>query len=240
MLHAFDVWAEVVTLDSMQDVFSAVQGAKADAAVANHYFGGIRAHAFGLVESPIVFQPARLFYATAQGRNPALLTAIDQRLANWTQDAPSPYFSVLKRRGGDLRQETVPSKVWDVLKLLTGLLVFAVAAALFLRRQVRRQTAQLVAQNAQLFESLQQRKEELKAKVESLEQAEASVRKLTLAVEQSPSSIVTPIWTPTSCMPTPPSPGSPAMHWATCWGRTRASCIPAKHQMRPMMICGRI
>jgi len=150
MLRAYGVHAEVVALDSMQEVFGAVQSARADAAAANHYFGDIRAQGFGLDESPIVFQPAQLFYATAQGRNPALLTAIDQRLDDWQQDASSPYFKVLKHWGGDLRQETVPSKVWDALKLLTGLLLLALVTALFLRRQVRRQTAQLVAQTAQL------------------------------------------------------------------------------------------
>ena len=150
MMHAFGVRAEVVTLGSMQEVFAVVQNGSADAAAVNRYSGGIRAHEFGLVESPIVFQPARLFYATAQGRNPALLAAIDQRLDQWTQDASSPYFSLLKRWGGDLRDEAVPSRVWDALKLLAGLLVLAVAGVLFLRRQVRGQTAQLVAQNAQL------------------------------------------------------------------------------------------
>ena len=150
MLQAFGVHAEVITLGSMQEVFSAVQHADADAAAANHYFGEIRAYEFDLVESPIVFQPSRLFYATAQGRNAALLAAIDQHLDAWKQEASSPYFTILKRWGAGVHQESVPSRVWDALKLLIGLLLLVVATALILRWQVRRQTGQMVMQNAQI------------------------------------------------------------------------------------------
>ena len=48
----------------------------------------------------------------------------------------------------------------------------------------------VAVENAELFQSLQQREEDLKSKVAALQLAEASVRKLSLAVEQSPSSIV--------------------------------------------------
>lgn len=150
MLRAFGVPAQVIPLETMDDVFAAVQHAEADAALANHFYGSIRAHRFDLVESPIVLQPARLFFATTRGRNPALLTAIDRHLEPWKQDASSPYFAALKRWGADLRQEIVPSRVWDALKLLGGSLLLTVAIVLLLRRRVRQQSAQLVAQNAQM------------------------------------------------------------------------------------------
>lgn len=150
MLQAFGVRAQVLPLESMQEVFGQVQDKQAEAAVANHYFGDIRAHEFDLVETPIVFQPARLFYATAKGRQQTLLSAIDRHLDAWQQDASSPYFSALKRWGADMRPQTVPARVWDAIKLLAVLLVLAVAIAMLLRRQVRRATAELAEQNVKL------------------------------------------------------------------------------------------
>ena len=154
MLHAFGISANVTTADSMEEVFRQVQRGLADTAVANHYFGDIRAHEYDLIETPVVFNPARLFYATAHQRNPELLSAIDRHLVEWLQSESSPYFAILKRWGGDVQHETVPSRVWDVLRIGAILLVVLIFFASFLRWQVRNRTRQLAESRADLQATL--------------------------------------------------------------------------------------
>ncbi len=154
MLHAFGVRAKMTTAASMEEAFRQVQRGQADATVANRYFGEIHAHEFDLVESPIVFQPSRLFYAAAQGRNAELLAAIDRHLDEWLQSESSPYFTTLKHWGGDLRHETIPSRIWSVLQFIALLLLGVTGIALFLRWQVRSRTRQLAESRADLQATL--------------------------------------------------------------------------------------
>ncbi|MDP2761012.1 MAG: EAL domain-containing protein [Sideroxyarcus sp.] len=154
MLHAFGIHAKVTTANSMEEVFRQVQGGQADVAAANHYFGDIRAHEYDLIETPVVFNPARLFYATAHQRNAELLAAIDRHLVQWRQSGTSPYFSILKRWGGDVRHETVPSNIWSVLQFIALLLLGVMGVALFLRWQVRNRTRQLAESRANLQATL--------------------------------------------------------------------------------------
>lgn len=100
LLEAFGVRAKMTTAASMEEAFRQVQRGQVDVTAANRYFGEVHAHEFDLVESPIVFQPARLFYATAQGHNAALLATIDRHLDEWLQSESSPYFTTLKHWGG--------------------------------------------------------------------------------------------------------------------------------------------
>lgn len=150
LLDAFGLKASITTAPSMDEVFLRVQQGDADVAAVNHYFGDVHAHKFGLVETPVVFNPARLFYATAQGRNPNLLAAIDRHLELWLQDASSPYFSIIKNWGGELHQQEIPSRFWNVLAIITLALLALTVLALFLRWQVQSLTRQLAENNAKL------------------------------------------------------------------------------------------
>jgi len=150
MLNAYGLEAEVIPAASMDELFRLVQQGRADVAVAGHYFGEFKAHEYGLVATPVVFNPAHLFYATAQGRNPNQLAAIDRHLELWLQDASSPYFSIIKKWGGELRHQEVPSHIWNVLAIITLALLALTVLALFLRWQVQSRTRQLAENNAKL------------------------------------------------------------------------------------------
>jgi len=150
MLNAYGLEAEVIPAASMDELFRLVQQGRADVAVAGHYFGEFKAHEYGLVATPVVFNPVHLFYATAQARNPDLLAAIDRHLELWLQDSSSPYFSIIKKWGEDLRHQEVPSHIWNVLAIITLALLALTVLALFLRWQVQSRTRQLAENNAKL------------------------------------------------------------------------------------------
>ena len=131
-----------VPADTLADAFRMAGSGEADAAIANKYFGDHAAYDSGLRDTPIVFQPVRLFYATGKGRNGDLMEAIDRHLAEWQADPQSFYFETLRRwqQGGDTR---IPSAVWWGMAGAMLLLLCALGAAAYLRREVAARTRAL-------------------------------------------------------------------------------------------------
>ncbi|PKO56117.1 MAG: bifunctional diguanylate cyclase/phosphodiesterase, partial [Betaproteobacteria bacterium HGW-Betaproteobacteria-21] len=108
MLTGFNIQFDMVLTSSPEEAFRLAAAGEADAAIASYQFGAFKAAEFRLVDTPIVFLPSRLFYATASGRNADLLARIDAHLKPWQQDPESPYFSILKRWGGHDPDTLVP------------------------------------------------------------------------------------------------------------------------------------
>ncbi|MDO8448532.1 MAG: EAL domain-containing protein [Rhodoferax sp.] len=152
MVAGFGLKVEMVPAKTLNDVFALVSSGEADAAIANNRFGDFNAPRYKLVETPIMFQPSRLFYATAEGRNPDLLTAIDRQLAAWQQDPESEYFKILKKWRGEGPTTLVPPGVWQALGVLCALVVLLVIAAAVLRWQVKVKVRHLVAAQAKVLE----------------------------------------------------------------------------------------
>jgi diguanylate cyclase (GGDEF)-like protein/PAS domain S-box-containing protein len=143
MVRGFGLKVKIIPTTSLDEAFRLVQQGRADAAVANHYFGEFHAQAHHLVETPVVFQPSRLFYATARGRNSELLAEIDRNLSAWEKDPASPYYAIIKRWGGEVQPTFVPPYVWRILLTVTALMLAFLLGAVILRRQVRLKTRQL-------------------------------------------------------------------------------------------------
>jgi|GEM_PF-1351109 len=143
MVHGFGLKVKIITATSLDKAFRLVQQGQADAAVANHYFGEFNARTYHLVETPVVFQPARLYYATTRGHNPQLLMAIDRYLSAWEQDPASPYYAIVKRWTGQPRSSLIPPYVWRILLVVSVLMLIFLLGAVILRRQVRQKTRQL-------------------------------------------------------------------------------------------------
>ena len=135
LTRSFGVKPELLTVATLEEGFRLVEARQADAVIANQFFGNVQAPRHRLVETTIMFQPSRLFFATAQGRNDELLEAIERHLQAWQNDPASIYFTVLKR-WSQISAPQVPPGVWWGLGGLLALLLLAVSLALLLRRQV--------------------------------------------------------------------------------------------------------
>ncbi len=83
IIWSFGVAVELVSANTPLQVFELAKSGHADAAIANHYFGDFHAAEYDLEETSILFQPSKLYFATAKGRNQDLLGAIDQQLSTW-------------------------------------------------------------------------------------------------------------------------------------------------------------
>ncbi|MCW8906587.1 MAG: EAL domain-containing protein [Sedimenticola sp.] len=133
-----------LTTDSFDQAFALVQAGEADAVIANHFFGGYRAADFGLLETPIIIQPSRLFIASAKGRNGGLLRSIESALSEWQADPGSPYYQTLKAWDQRIPEALVPRSVRLGLLIAVALLLLTGVITLLLRRRLAARTAHLV------------------------------------------------------------------------------------------------
>ncbi len=145
LVAGFGVRPQPLPVGSLDEAFRLVAAGKADAAIANHFFGNRLGPRYRLVETPIVFNPSRLFFATDQGRNPELLATIDRYLRDWQNDPRSMYFSIIKQWGGQVVEPAVPRAFWWGLAAVAGLLLLALLLAWLLRGQVVARTRTLQA-----------------------------------------------------------------------------------------------
>jgi len=150
LLKSFGLAAELIGVPSLQQGFEKVVANQADAVVANQRFGDFHAPQYKLQSTPIMFQPAQLFYATRKGRNADLLAAIDNHLQGWQSAPDSYYYQTLQRWGGERPRLLVPASFWWGMAGLGFLLLIALGGALLLRRQVREKTRHLQASEQRL------------------------------------------------------------------------------------------
>lgn len=153
MMKGFGLQVEILPVDSLPEAFRMVQAGTADAAISNHFFGDRFHRDYGLAKSPIVFQVAQLYFATAEGRNQDLLTEVDRHLESWRKDPDSPYYQTLAHWMGKKPERFVPGYVRWCVGIALGLLTLAVGTILWLRRQVRARTDHLVQAVRDLKES---------------------------------------------------------------------------------------
>ncbi|MEZ5637867.1 MAG: EAL domain-containing protein [Burkholderiaceae bacterium] len=159
MVGGFGLKTELVPVTSLDQVFGSVGDGEVDAGIANNLFGAYNAPRYQLVETQIVFQPIQLFYATAKGRFPELLSAIDRYLVAWQADPDSEYFRTLRKWRGDPADQRIPPRIWQALAALTVLLLATASAALLLRWRVAQRTRALTSS----LKSLQQSQAQLRA-----------------------------------------------------------------------------
>ncbi len=152
-VHGFGFKVTIAPTGSLEEAFSLAANGSADAAIANNFFGNFFYQSYGLVKTPIVFNVVTLHYATAQGRNPDLLQAIDRRLGAWIQEPNSIYYTTLSRWMEKSPVYRVPQSVYWVIGITGGLLVVAAGMILLLRSQVRARTRHLEQANEALRES---------------------------------------------------------------------------------------
>jgi two-component system sensor histidine kinase/response regulator len=145
LLAGFGIKVELVAVTSLQAGFAMAQRGEVDAAVANRFFGEKQAAAYRLGQSPMMFQPARIFYATKKGQTPEVLDAIDRHLDAWQNEGDSPYFRIVDRWIGVAPPGRIPQQVWLGIGALGLLLAATLGGNALLRRRVAEKTRDLEA-----------------------------------------------------------------------------------------------
>lgn len=134
-----------LSVGSLEQGYAAVHAGQADAVVTNSFFAARNANRYRLRETPILFLPSNLYFATGRGRNADLLAAIDVHLSAWRHDAESVYYKALHHAMA-LPPEVLwpPWLGWSLASLMGGLVLLA-GLSLLLRWQVNQRTRALLA-----------------------------------------------------------------------------------------------
>ena len=141
------VW---VPQPSLEQAFKAVAQGDADVVLSNQRYGDWQAPRFGLRATPLMFQPAALYFATGLQGDPALLAALDRQLVAWKGDLDSPYYRSLNRWGAPTPDAVVPAYLFWALAAVAVLLVLALLTAYWLRRVVAQKTRAIKASEERL------------------------------------------------------------------------------------------
>ncbi|MCK9379479.1 MAG: response regulator [Sulfuritalea sp.] len=141
-----------VAVTSLDQGYAAVVAGEADAVVTNSFFAARNGGKYKLQETPIVFLPSNLYFATANGRNTDLLERIDVHLTAWRGNADSIYFDALHRAMAAPPEVLVPHWVRWLFAALGAALALLIAVSLLLRWQVEQRTRALVQTTKELEE----------------------------------------------------------------------------------------
>lgn len=164
MIGGFDFDVDIVETKTYEEGFKLAGDGSVDAVIANHLIGDYLSQKYGLVKTPIIFNPVSLHFATARGDNKELLDAIDNHLNSWKSQPNSKYYLTIARWMQKPPVEIIPGYVKWIIFIICGGLVLSFGIILILRLQVRAKTGHLVKAN----EMFQKSEEKYRLLVESL------------------------------------------------------------------------
>jgi diguanylate cyclase (GGDEF)-like protein/PAS domain S-box-containing protein len=154
LMDGFDIHPRIMPVGTLREALEEVQLGHVDLAVSNHLYGNYHAAEYGVIPTSIVFQPSQLYYAAPLGQAHEHHARIDYWLERWKADAGSPYYTLMKRWGGETPQALIPPMLVWGLSVSIMLLTLALAFVWLLRRQVQARTRALAANEAHLSDIL--------------------------------------------------------------------------------------
>jgi diguanylate cyclase (GGDEF)-like protein len=152
-LTALHIPVKLDVVQTLDEGFKRVQTLQDDAVAADYFYGELTAHDYGLMATPIIFQPLQVFYATPKDRNPAVLATIDRYLAAWQSTPDSFYYRTLSQWRTPFRPSRLQTQGPMLIGTLTGLLALVLILAAIFAIQLTRQRRRLRL-NERRFETI--------------------------------------------------------------------------------------
>lgn len=146
----FGINATFLEKDRPADIFAAVASGQADALVVYNSAGDEDARKYGLVATPVMFNPAQFGFVVLKGKNQDLLNDIDLYIAAGKNESSSVYNQAMQKWYGIKGRDVIPAFVWWILGGVASLAFLFVIMSFILRREVRRKTADIAHQNEEL------------------------------------------------------------------------------------------
>jgi len=153
----FAVNATYLEKNTPKEVFSAVAAQEADALVVYNSAGQEDSLEYGLIATPVMFNPALFGFAVKKGKNQDLLKSIDKYLADGKKNPSSTYSLAMQKWYGIKTEELISPWLWWVLEVVAGLAALFLIMSYILRREVRRKTFELARQNEELQSEIKSR-----------------------------------------------------------------------------------
>ncbi len=172
LVQGFALDIELTAYEDFEKTFSVIAEGKADATVVNYYYGVLYADDYGLQYTPIVFNPSKLYFATAKGENQELLLAIDRHIREMKSDYQSVYYQTLKTWTGEEVLYRLPDWLKTTLAVILLILIMSTISTIVLKQQVNLRTAELQAANREMEKRIDQRTADLAIAMEEAKSAD--------------------------------------------------------------------
>lgn len=143
LIDDLEINLEIVTVDSMAAVMTAVERKQADIGIVNRFFGDMNEGKHKLTRSGVIFNPSSLYFAYPLVGDDKVIDRMDATLAVMKSKPGSPYYDAAERWLSPASFLSIPGWVlWTVFGIL-AVLGGSVAANAYMSKRVVASTADL-------------------------------------------------------------------------------------------------
>lgn len=196
----FGVNATYLERGTPAEILTAVAKGEADALVVYNSANQEEIRGYGLIATPVMFNPAQFGFAVLKGKNQDLISAIDPYIEEGKNNPVSTYSRSMERWYGISAEEVIPLWLWwGVIGAICSAGLFIIMSYL-LRREVNRKTAELASQNDELVAEVHSRtqaerelvlkNEELRAAYDQLSAMDEELRENYHALKKSKNALI--------------------------------------------------
>lgn len=160
LLSQFNVNSTFIEVDEYTKVFKGLESGEGDAGVVNRFFASKYEQDYSIDRTPIIFNPieARFAFTKNGDRTAGLIERIDHHMVILKQDKDSIYYqSLQKNLGGENDFEIIPLPVKQAGTVIIILLFFFFSLNIYLRREVKAKTRELLKKNLELETEIDER-----------------------------------------------------------------------------------
>jgi len=129
IIKAFDIKVTFVEFSSSYEVFEAIKKKWIDAGVVDRLYGVRHAASMGVKQTPIIFSPVELRFATSKEGHRNLIDTLDYHLTRLKNNPNSPYYQLVDRILGEKENTRIPPIVFWSLGAAVRLLLLFVSAS---------------------------------------------------------------------------------------------------------------
>ena len=168
LVSGFDLETPLISFPDYLAAFNAVAAGKADAVVANRFYGAALLRDNPIEDTGIIFNPTRLYFAAPLDVNRSILDALDRHLVRMKSDRSSAYYHSINRWMSEDMRFDLPFWLKSAVVVATSALALFFAWSLSLKRVVAERTRELRLRNLEnerLYEMVRQRAGELEKRV---------------------------------------------------------------------------
>ncbi len=171
MANSFGLKIKLIPVPDYKTEFEMIAAGKADAGLTNRFYGLMHARKAGLEDTPIMFDPASLFFAAPKDASGQLLVTIDQHLAEMKKNPHSVYYLTMKKWTSEEVKFKMPAWLRISGLVLGVAFVTSLAGAYVLKYQVNARTRELKLINQEMEQRINQRTQSLQETNEKLRAA---------------------------------------------------------------------
>ncbi|MFB9887583.1 ATP-binding protein [Balneatrix alpica] len=170
-MRSFGINVRLIDFDSYEHLLAAVQAGKIDAAVASRIFGGFRASYYGLLATPIIFNPQQGYFPVGNHAS-HLIPLLNRELFKLKVDKASIFYRAFdKRFTGTFKEQRITTNLMFALAILGALLITLGFIIRYLNHRVARRTEELREANDRLSELNRSLDLMVKSRTHALEKA---------------------------------------------------------------------